>query len=66
MKLLLAAGRRLRAAKSAVKVGSAHRASRNAICWYQRGLTTGRLSPWAQVRAATSRAKAAMMTATRT
>lgn len=29
-------------------------------------LTTGRVSPWAQVRAVTSRAKAAMMTATRT
>lgn len=29
-------------------------------------LTTGRVSPWAQARAATSRAKAAMMTATRT
>jgi hypothetical protein len=29
-------------------------------------LTTGRVGPWAQMRAATSRAKAAMMTATRT
>jgi hypothetical protein len=29
-------------------------------------LTTGRVRPWAQVRAATSRANAAMMTATRT
>jgi hypothetical protein len=29
-------------------------------------LTTGQVSPWAQVRAVASRAKAAMMTATRT
>jgi hypothetical protein len=29
-------------------------------------LMIGRLSPWAQVRAATRRAKAAVMTATRT